>query len=134
MAMRLRRPFLLIPLLLIAWVVPGVGRSQSYQPAGNGEPGMHNLPPIPGEGPPDLFDTQGMDPVKLRVLREQARERNQLRQKQVVEATALLVKITGELRAEMAKNPHAIPTADETAQLDQIQKLARFVTEKEKAD
>lgn len=101
-------------------------------------PGVSVSPPAPPDPTPrsrDLFEEYDTtDPDMQRVLRDQARARNELRQKQVVEATALLLQVTRELRADMARNPSTALTREEQARLQQIEKLADFVRAKEKSD
>jgi len=106
---------------------------QSLEPADSTGQGMRALPPKPGGGP-DPYAQFRTDPLSRRALREQARLTAQLRQKQVLEATALLLKITRDLRAEMAANADGMPTSSETERLQQIQKLAHLIQEREKSE
>ncbi len=123
----------LLFLLLAALLLCGIARAQSLEPADSTGQGMRALPPKPGGGP-DPYAQFRSDPLARRALREQARLNAQLRQKQVLEATDLLLKIARDLRAEMAANPDGIPTASETDRLQQIQKLAHLIQEREKSE
>jgi hypothetical protein len=119
--------------LLGAWIACAVAPSQSLAPADDRSPGMHELPPKPGGGP-DPYAQFKTDPLSRRALREQARLNAQLRQKQLLDATELLLKIARDLRAEMAANPDGIPNATETERLQQIQKLAHVIQDREKSE
>lgn len=96
-------------------------------------PGSSDVPSKPGGGP-DPYDKYKSDPVALRAVRDQARHDAQVRHEQVVEATALLLKISRELRAEMAASAAAMPTWTEQERLEQIQKLARIIQQREKSE
>lgn len=95
---------------------------------------MHALPPKPSEPPTDPLDRYKDDPLMMRALREQARLRGQARQKQLVDAANLLLKIAQDLRKEMASQPGAALTSTEKARLEQIQKLARIIQDREKTE
>jgi hypothetical protein len=83
---------------------------------------------------PDLITKYGADPASARAAMEAAELQNELRQKILVSATDELVQLTRELQAEAAKNPHAMPTPLEAAKLKEIQKLAKTVKERMKAE
>lgn len=95
---------------------------------------MHALPPKPAEPPTDPLDKYKDDPLMLRALREQARLRGEARQKQLVDATNLLLKIAQDLKKEIASQPEAALTNTEKARLEQIQKLARIIQDREKLE
>ena len=121
-------------LLLVSFLIAAGGvQGQTLAPAGSGGSGMHELPPKPSE-PPDLFSKYKSDPLLRRALREQARLNAQLRQKQLTDATALLLKIAQDLRTEMAKNPDTMSTASAAERLEQIQKLAQLIQDRETAE
>jgi len=95
---------------------------------------MHELPPKPAEPPTDISDKYRNDPLELRALREQARLRGEARQKQIVDATNLLLQIARDLRKEMAGKPLADSSGTEKDRLEQIQKLARVIQDREKTE
>ena len=121
-------------LLVAACCATGVARSQTLAPAGSGSPGMHELPPKPSEPPEDITDKYKNDPLMLRALREQARLRGEARQKQIVDATNLLLKIAQDLRQQMATQSAADTAETEKDRLEQIQKLARIIQDREKTE
>jgi hypothetical protein len=108
-------------------------QAQDLAPAGSPSPGMHELPPKPSE-PPDMRSKYTTDPLLLRALREQARLRGEARQKQIVEATTLLLQVAQELRKEIASHPLSDTADTEKDRLAQIQKLARVIQNREKAE
>jgi hypothetical protein len=98
-------------------------------------PGNRELPPLPGEKlTPDIFTKYNSDPLALRALREQAQLRGQARQKQIVEATSLLLQIAQDLRKEMAGSPAADAASIEKTRLEHIQKLAHMIRDRERAE
>lgn len=111
----------------------GMARGQDLAPTDTGSPGMHELPP-PVSEPPDLLSKYKNDPLMLRVLREQARLRGEARQKQLVDATNLLLKVAQDLREEIVNHPGASPDNMAAVRLEQIQKLARVIQAKEKTE
>ncbi len=118
---------------IAGWGITGTAHAQILGPVCHCAPGSSDLPSKPGGGP-DPYDKYRSDPVALRALRDQARSEAQLRHKQVVEATALLLKISRELRAEMAAGAAANPTRTEQERLQQIQKLAHWIQQREKSE
>jgi hypothetical protein len=132
--MKVRHPFRWLAVVIVcSWLAVSTASAQSLAPAGSTVQGMHELPPIPGGGP-DPFAKYKNDPVALRALREQARLSSQLRQKQLTDATDLLLKLAQDLRTEIAASPNGIPVQNEAERLEQIQKLARVIQEREKAE
>ncbi len=132
--MKRLRPFGWFALILLgSWVACATTFAQSLEPTNENSAGMRQFPAKPGGGP-DPYAQFRSDPVARRALREQARLTAQLRQKQVLEATELLLKIARDLRAQMAADPDGIPTAAETGRLQQIQKLAHLIQEREKSE
>lgn len=121
-------------LLAASCAATGVAWSQTLAPAGSGSPGMHELPPKPSEPPTDISDKYKDDPLMLRALREQARLRGEARQKQIVEATNLLLQIAQALQKQLATQPSADLTGTEKDRLEQIQKLARVIQDREKTE
>jgi septal ring factor EnvC (AmiA/AmiB activator) len=69
----------------------------------------------------------------LHALRGQAKLRGETRQKQLVDATNLLLKIAKDLRQQIASHPED-PDNSQTERLEQIQKLARVIQDREKAE
>ena len=120
-------------LLAASCAMTALAHPQDLAPAGSPSPGMHQLPPKPSE-PPDIHSKYMTDPLMLRALREQARLRGQARQKQIVDATNLLLKIAQDLRTEMASHPAATSPDTEKNRLEQIQKLARMIQDREKIE
>ncbi len=89
----------------------------------------------PGQDrPPDLFTKYKSDPEMLRAMRAQTRLRAEQRQKLIVSSTDLLLKIAQDLRNEIASEPSAGAPASEKERLEQIQKLARVIQMREKAE
>ncbi len=132
--MKRLRPFGWFALILLGiWFACAASRAQSLQPTNENSAGMRQFPAKPGGGP-DPYAQFKSDPLARRALREQARLTAQLRQKQVLEASELLLKIARDFRAQMAADPDGIPTADETGRLQQIQKLAHLIQEREKSE
>ncbi|MGA2569058.1 MAG: hypothetical protein ABSF23_00935 [Terracidiphilus sp.] len=119
--------------LIGMWGTTRTGRGQNSNSMNHSGPIFGELPPHPTL-PPDIRKKFESDPSVGIALREQARRNRRLRQKQLTEATELLLKVTLELRAEMAANPDAIPTDTETQCLKLIQKLARLIQESEMAE
>jgi hypothetical protein len=98
-------------------------------------PGNRELPPLPGEKlGPDIFTKYNTDPLALRALREQAQLRGEARQKQLVEASALLLQIAQDLRKQMASQPASDAVSIEKTRLEHIQKLAHMIRDREKAE
>jgi hypothetical protein len=120
-------------LLAASCATAAIAPAQDLAPAGSPSPGMHELPPKPSE-PPDIHSKYMTDPLMLRALREQARLRGQARQKQLVDATNLLLKIAQDLRKEIASHPASDSTDVEKDRLEQIQKLARVIQDRERAE
>jgi hypothetical protein len=107
--------------------------AQSLEPSNDPSPGMRQLPPIPGGGP-DPLSKYKIDSDDLRALRMQARLEADLRQKQLTEATDLLLKVTRELRADLAAHPNGTSKAIEMERLKLILKLSHLIQEREKAE
>jgi len=120
-------------LLACSCAMSGVTGAQDLAPAGSGSPGMHELPPKPSE-PADIRSKYETDPLELRALREQARLRGEARQKQIVDATNLLLQIAQSLRKELASQPLADTAGTERDRLEQIQKLAHVIQSREKTE
>jgi DNA-directed RNA polymerase subunit F len=60
--------------------------------------------------------------------------RGEARQKQIVEATSLLLQIAQDLRKEIASQPSAEITGSERTRLEHIQKLAHMIRDREKTE
>lgn len=100
---------------------------------GSSMPGNKELPAKAGEQlEPDLFTKYKTDPETLRSLRLQAELRSEERQKQIVEATNLLLQIAQDLRSDLASQPVADADGTAKTRLEHIQKLARMIREREK--
>ncbi|HEX3663120.1 MAG TPA: hypothetical protein VHU89_16905 [Acidobacteriaceae bacterium] len=95
---------------------------------------MQELPPRSAEPPADLFSEYKNDPMMLHALREQARLRGEERQKQIVDATNLLLQLAQDLRTEIASPSAADSTNSEKLRLEQIQKLAHLIQNREKTE
>jgi|SRR5580658_7620 hypothetical protein len=100
-------------------------------PSNTASQGTYPLAPPPASDP---FPKGGGNQIDQNALREQERLDSQLRRKQLAEATELLMKVTAELRAELAANPASIPTDTEIQRIKLIQKLAHLIQENEKAE
>lgn len=111
----------------------GPARAQDLTPPDPGPPGMVTMPSRSSE-PDALRGAYAHDPLMLRTLHEQAHQRAEERQKQIVDATNLLLKIAQSLRNEMASHPGAFPGNTETERLEQIRKLARTIQDREKTE
>lgn len=108
--------------------------AQDLAPAGSPTAGMRAMPPKPSEPPTDLLDEYKNDPLMLRALREQAQLRGEARQKQIVDATKLLLKIAQDLRNQLAAGPAVDSVSTEKDRLEQIQKLAKIIQDREKTE
>ncbi|MGH9607627.1 MAG: hypothetical protein ACRD3N_18205 [Terracidiphilus sp.] len=102
---------------------------QSNQPF-NSANGVRPLPPIPGNSPDPLAKYENA-PTNGRTLSEQEQLNGLLRQKQLTGATGLLLKVAGELRAEIAAHPDGVRA--ETERLKLIEKIARLIRDSEEA-
>lgn len=141
----------MVKLLLQAWgraglllamagcLLAGAARAQNPITAGDpptpgsNMPGNKELPAKAGEQlEPDLFTKYKTDPESLHSLRLQAQLRSEERQKQIVEATNLLLQIAQDLRSEMADPPAGEDDGTAKTRLEHIQKLARMIRDREK--
>lgn len=131
--MKHRLPFVRASLLLgLALVSIGAAHAQAADSGDVPRQFSRELQnPTPRQ--PDLITKYGADPASARAATEAAALQNDLRQKIVVSTTDELVQLTRELQAEATKNPHATPTPLESAKLKEIQKLAKTLKEKMKA-
>jgi hypothetical protein len=93
----------------------------------------NSIPMHPGGGPDPYakyendFNNVGKSPFGQQKLI------SQLRQKQLTEATELLLKVARDLRTEMAANPGGSLTEDEMQRLKLVEKLAHLIQDREKA-
>ncbi|HUB53257.1 MAG TPA: hypothetical protein VL986_13965 [Terracidiphilus sp.] len=117
-----------------AWFATGAAHSQNADPITGKSAGLKPIPMHPGGGP-DPYEELEKDPnANQSALREQEKLNSQIRQKQLTQASDLLLKVTLELRIEMAGNPHGVPTETELQRVQLIQKLAHLIQEGEKAE
>ena len=112
-------------LLLAAACVPRALRAQSHSAAAP-PPGTD-----PTTGAPPLFaDSSPPDPSQVHMLREMAKERNVLRQKEIVDDTDQLLDLAKQLKDAVdksSKDELSLSVVDTAAE---IEKLARSVKEK----
>lgn len=142
MVMKLFRACLKVALLLaVVCALAATASAQNPVTAGDpptpgsSMPGNRELPAKPGEQvSPDPFAKYHTDPLSLRAQREQAELRGESRQKQIVEATSLLLQIAQDLRKELASQPSADLTGTERTRLEHIQKLAHMIRDREKTE
>jgi len=87
----------------------------------------------PGGGP-DPYDKFKNDSTIGIASHERDRLMSLLRQKQLTEATDLLLKVARDLRAEMAANSGGALTEDELQRLRLVEKLAHLIQDREKAE
>jgi|SRR5580658_6803688 hypothetical protein len=121
-------------LLTGAWFATCAAHSQNTDPITGKTAGLKPIPMHPGGGP-DPYEELEKDPkANQSALREQERLDSQLRKKQLTQASDLLLKVTLELRTEMAANPHGVPTETELKRVQLIQKLAHLIQDSEKAE
>lgn len=126
-------------LLLAVSCATGLARGQNPITAndppspGSSMPGNRELPAKPGvQLQPDIFTKYNRDTQSPHMLRELALMRGEARQKQIVEATNLLLQIAQDLRVQMANQPSPDATGMEKSRLEHIQKLAHMIRDWEK--
>ena len=85
--------------------------------------------PVPGMGP---NGHQQADPVGDHMREQQARSRNEERQKRLEDDTAKLYALAGELKQEVAKSNKDTLSLDVVRKAEEIEKLAKSVKEKMK--
>lgn len=98
----------------------------------NDSNGTRPLPAVPGESL-DLPDRYKNDASFGIALREQERTDSLTRQKQLIEATNLLLQLARELRAQLAANPDSALAQSEAERLKLIEKLAHLIQDRERA-
>jgi hypothetical protein len=124
--------FLLICVLGAALMARGQNQDVDQNPKGTST-GMMSLPMHPGGGPDPYAKFQN-DPTVGVASRDHEKLVGEVRQKQLTEATELLLKIARDLRAEMAANPGGSLTEDEMQRLRLVEKLAHLIQDREKAE
>jgi hypothetical protein len=107
--------------------------SQQVTPSTNDSNGTRPLPPVPGETQelPDKYKTDSTTGI---ALREQERMDSLLRQKQLTQATDLLLKVARELRTEILASSGGAVAQSESERLKLIEKLAHLIEDREKAE
>jgi hypothetical protein len=120
----------LIGTFVAARTAQGQNQDPDQTPKSGGN--MMNIPMHPGGGP-DPYAKYMNDPTVGVAQLEQERLNSRIRQKQLTEATELLLKIARDLRVEMAANPNAALTEGEMQQLKLVEKLAKLIQDREKA-
>lgn len=92
----------------------------------------------PPSQPPDMSTTPGVDdqqdPAMLQFERRQALMRNAERQKDLVRDTQKLYELASQLRDEVAKTNKDTLSIDVIKKADEIEKLAKSVSNKMKGD
>jgi hypothetical protein len=91
------------------------------------------IPMHPGGGP-DPYAKYEKDFTGGDSSRDQDRLISLIRQKQLTQATDLLLKLTHDLRAELAEKQSGTLTEDEMQRLKLIEKLAHLIQDREKAE
>ncbi len=126
-------------LLAFSCAVTGLAHGQNPITAndppspGSSMPGNRELPAKAGvQLQPDIFTKYNRDTQSPHMLRELALLRGEARQKQIVEATDLLLQIAQDLRVQMATQPSPDTTGAEKSRLEHIQKLAHMIRDWEK--
>ena len=130
--LRACRWFALVLLGACVGICTAHGKNQDPDQSVKSNGQMMNLPMHPGGGP-DPYAKYETDSTVGIAARDQERRDGLLRQKQLTEATELLLKVARDLRAEMAANPGGSPTASETERLKLIEKLAHLIQDRERA-
>jgi len=108
-------------------------QDQNQNPIKGQNSGLTGIPTHPGGGPDPYakyendFNNVGKSPL------EQEKLIAQLRQKQLTQATDLLLKVARDLRVEMAANPGGALTEDELQRLKLVEKLAQLIQDRERA-
>lgn len=127
--------------LLLAAICTMTGLAHAQNPItandppspGSSMPGNRELPAKAGvQLQPDIFTKYNRETQSPHVLRELALLRGEARQKQIVEATNLLLQIAQDLRGQMASQPSPDTTDVEKSRLEHIQKLAHMIEAWEK--
>lgn len=100
---------------------------------GSSMPGNREMPAKAGvQLQPDLFTKYNRDSMSPHKMRELALLRGEARQKQIIEATNLLLQIAQDLRIQMAGQSSPDTTGIEKSRLEHIQKLAHMIRDWEK--
>jgi hypothetical protein len=89
------------------------------------------FPPDPTR-PPD--EIRPVDPNEARMERERAKKMNEMRQDQIKHDTDELLKLATELKAQVDKTNEHVLSLDVVKKAEQIEKLAKSVKEKMKAE
>ncbi len=114
-------------LLLAAACAPPALRSQSHLPAATAS---STPEPPPGTQPPLFASPSGSDPGQSHMLRQMAKERNVIRQKEIVDATDQLLALAKQLKEAVDKSNKdelSLSVVDTAAE---IEKLAKSVKDK----
>ena len=86
-------------------------------------------PASPTGQPPTQGDDNDNDVLTRRILEQQARKRNELRQKDIVNDTNKLLALTEQLKTEIGNG-----NKDQARKVEEIEKLAKAVREKMAGD
>lgn len=110
-------------LLAACCSLPARAQNQAVLPA----PGTD---PTPGAPPPLFSNSVPPDPSQVHMLREMAKERNVLRQKQIIDETNQLLDLAKQLKAAVDKTSKDQLSLDVVNTASEIEKLAKSVKDK----
>jgi selenocysteine lyase/cysteine desulfurase len=123
---RFHRPIrcALLAALALACLTLQPARAQSH-PSGSATGTSESLP-----GPATPFGSGGPDPNQAHMLRTMAKERNALRQQQIVDQTNQLLDLAKQLKAAVDKSSQEQLSLSVVNTASEIEKLAKSVKEK----
>jgi hypothetical protein len=115
----------LLAAVLFCFVFPVAGQAQQMPPA------QHPVPASPGQAPNSSDEN---DPMARRIMGQQAERRNTQRQQDIVNDTAKLLLLAQQLKAEVDKSSKDQLSISVVKKAEEIEKLAKSVKEKMKAN
>lgn len=121
MCSSLRTRSLLTPFALFLAVVSAASANAQAQPAG---------PPVATPGPPSAFGDSSTDKPDSVMAAKMLRERNEARQKQIVDETNQLLDLAKQLKDAVDKTSKDQLSLDVLRKAEEIEKLAREVKAK----
>jgi len=117
-----------LPLLLVALLSPTLSQNQSQSPI-QAPPEPPRLHPPQQEQPPSAEDE-----TRVRIEKDMAKKANKERQQQLKRDSDKLFDLATELKAYVDKSNENILSLDVIKKADQIERLARSVKEKMRAE